>query len=141
MGTNIVMILQLCRVNAHVCTCRSALSAFARPSQLKNASRHSSSRRTTCTTSSLPRHPLGHTGYEVCTLGFGASPLGAIYSVSTRVATIKLARKRSSFHLTLRQHCRICQKTWPLQQSMRLSNKASTTLTHRPSMAKGFQKL
>lgn len=30
--------------------------------------------------SSLPRQPLGNTGYEVCTLGFGASPLGAVYS-------------------------------------------------------------
>lgn len=30
--------------------------------------------------SSLPRRTLGKTGYDVCPLGFGASPLGSIYS-------------------------------------------------------------
>ena len=30
---------------------------------------------------SLPRRTLGNTEYQVCPLGFGASPLGSIYSV------------------------------------------------------------
>ena len=38
--------------------------------------------------SSLPRRKLGNTEYDVCPLGFGASPLGSIYSV--RVILLKL---------------------------------------------------
>jgi len=30
----------------------------------------------------LPRRPLGSTGLEVSVIGFGASPLGSVFSVS-----------------------------------------------------------
>jgi aryl-alcohol dehydrogenase-like predicted oxidoreductase len=30
----------------------------------------------------LPRRPLGFTGLEVSVIGFGASPLGSVFSVS-----------------------------------------------------------
>lgn len=73
------------------------VSPLQRPRQCAGVQSCRSRKQTTCAASALPRTPLGSTGYDVCALGFGASPLGAIYgdiSESKAIATVHEAFKQ-----------------------------------------------
>ena len=60
-------------------------------------------KQTTRMSASLPRRKLGKTEYDVCPLGFGASPLGSIYSVCANLTNLPVLVSKTQSYFAIQE--------------------------------------